>query len=196
MIALFIQLLMFISPIISVLTIAAKFHELRQAGSSRQWPSTSATIKKVTLVETTQKIQDKLLYQVQLELQYNVDGRVYQTIQPSFDAQGRHTGPKIWARESMARYRVDGQLPLFYNPKQPKQATLKAGHTAIDKTRWIMISGVMLLFSFLMCLFGTSALARTYLGIEGASGLAVGLLAFLITAALGGLIALLFTSEA
>lgn len=195
MIALFIQLLMLISPAIVVVTIVAKFNELRRASASIQWPSTTAVIKKVTFVETNQKFENKSLYQLRLDLAYTVDGRSYQTSQRPFDANGLDIGPKPWVREMGLLYRPEKPIPLFYNPQRPQQATLKAGHTDLSKNRWIVISSVMALFSFVMCLFGSSALIRTYLDVEGSMSLAFGVLMFLIMAILGGLVSLLLADN-
>jgi uncharacterized integral membrane protein len=191
MIALLIQLLMLITPAICAATIALKYDELKRAGASVQWPSVKATVTNATIIDTGKKANGQNLYQPEISLAYEHEGQTVTVKQRPSDDKNRREGSKQWARELALAYKPDTAVRLYLNPQRPKQATLQPGQTAVNKSKWTVISAVMLLFSFLLCLMAVMGMANEYLTVSTAVSLILGIVAFGFMLMLGILVYLL-----
>lgn len=191
MIALLIQLLMIFTPAISAVTIGLKIDELKRAGASKEWPLVKAAVTNSTIVDTGKKQKGQNLYQSEISLSYSVDGESYTVKQRPSDANGQREGTKQWAREVALQYRPDTAVRLYVNPQQPKQATTQPGQTTVDKSRWTVIGAVMMFFSFILCVLGTTALTQRYLTVSTAVSFILGIVVFGMMLMLGFLLYLL-----
>jgi hypothetical protein len=191
-IALLIQLLMIITPAVSAVTIGLKIDELRRAGASREWPAVKAVVTNSTIVDTGKKYKGQNLYRAEITLSYSVDGHGYTVKQRPSDAQGLNEGSKQWAREVALQYKPDTAVRLYPNPQRPKQATMQPGHTTVNKTQWTIIGSLMMVFSFILCVLGTTAITQDYLTVSTAVSIVLGIVVFGMMLMLGFLLYLLF----
>ncbi len=191
MIALLIQLLMIFTPAVSAVTLGLKYDELKRAGASKEWPAVKAAVTNNTIVDTGKKQKGQVLYQPEISLSYGVEGKSYMVKQRLTDGNGLREGSKQWAREVALQYKPDTAVRLYYNPQRPQQATIQPGQTTVDKNRWLVIGGVMLFFSFILCVLGVIAITQTYATVSTAVSFILGIVAFGIMLILGFLFYLL-----
>lgn len=191
MIATLIQLFMFITPVISALTLAMKREEVKRAGESVAWPAVKAQITGVQLVPTGKKYKEQPLYRLEVAVKYRFDEQIHTARLNPADESGLAEGPKQWARELALKYRPDTAVRLYANPQRPKQATLQPGVTTVSSARWMAIGGVMLFFSFVLHLLSVMALARRFFSLPSGTGFVLALVTFLVMLMLGALIFLL-----
>lgn len=192
MIALLIQLLMLITPAICAATVALKYDELKRAGASVQWPSVKARVTNAAVLDTGKKVKGQSVYQLEIRLTYEYEGQTYTMKQRPSDDKNRREGSKQWVRELALAYKLDTAVPLYVNPQRPKQATVQPGQTAVDKSKWTLISAVMLFFSFLLCLMAVMGMADEYLTVSTSVSLILGIMAFTFMLMLGFLVYLLY----
>ncbi len=190
-IGLLIQLLMIITPAISAVTLGLKYDELKRAGASKEWPAVKAAVTNSTIVDTGKKYKGQNVYQPEISLSYSVEGESYLVKQRPSDGKGVSEGSKQWAREVALQYKPDTAVRLYYNPQRPKQATTQPGYTTVNKNRWLVIGSVMLFFSFILCVLGTTGIAQDYLTVSTAVSLLLGVVLFGIMLLLGFLLYLL-----
>ena len=191
LIILLLMLLMFVTPTITMVTIGAKYAQLKRASASRSWPSVTGHISSSQIVPAGQGRGQKL-YRAEVEFSYTVDGETYSLRQQPTDRQGRQRGPKAWARQVSLAFKPDTAVPIYHAPGNPKRATLQPGHSSISAPRWYVIGGVMLLLSLGMHALSVSRLADTYLSLGGGSVLILTIITSLVTLMLGASFALLF----
>ncbi|HRQ40875.1 MAG TPA: DUF3592 domain-containing protein [Chloroflexota bacterium] len=191
MIALLIQLLMIITPAISAVTLGLKYDELKRAGASKEWPAVKAAVTNSTIVDTGKKQKGQNLYQPEISLSYSVEGKNYMVKQRPSATNGQREGTKQWAREVALQYKPDTAVRLYYNPQRPQQATVLPGQTTVNKNQWLVIGGVMLLFSFILCVLGVIAITQNYLAVSTAVSFILGIVAFGMMLMLGFLLYLL-----
>ena len=193
MIAILIQLMMFITPAICVVTIALKYDEVKRASQSISWPAVRAKIMDSQISATGKKYKGANLYSTEVTLAYAVDGETYQVKQYPADQKGLTDGPKQWARQLSLQYRPGKPVKLYYNPKRPKQATLQPGFTTVSSSKWMVIGVVMMIVSFILHMLSVYALSNRFLeNITRSSSLVLGLITFTVTIIVGVLIFLIF----
>lgn len=195
LIILLIMLLMFATPTITLVTIGAKFAELKRAGASRSWPSVTGHITSSRIVPAGQS-RGQNLYRAEVEFSYVVNGETFSLRQQPTDSQGRRRGPKAWARQVSLAFKPDTTVPIYHAPGNPRRATLQPGQSSISAPRWYVIGGVMLLLSLGMHALSVSRLADTYLNLGGDSVLILTIITGLVTLMVGASFALIFRGQA
>ncbi len=191
MIAILIQLLMFFTPTISAVTLAMKYDEVKRAGTSKAWPVVRATISTSDIEPSGKKYKGINLYYPEVTLSYEVEGKNYTTKERPKNKDGLAEGSKQWARELALKYKPGTAVRLYYNPKRPKQATVRPGVTTINSNKWMVIGGVMLFFSFIIHILSVQALSRRFLELTTATNALLGVVTFIFTLIIGVLIYLL-----
>lgn len=191
MIATLIQLFMFITPVISALTLAMKREEVKRAGDSVAWPAVKAKIIDVKLVPTGKKYKGQPLYRLDVTVKYRFEEQTYTARLNPADDTGLAEGPKQWGRDLALKYRPDTAVRLYVNPKRPKQATLQPGVTTVSSARWMIIGGVMLFFSFILHLLSVLALSQRFFSLSSTTGFVLAMITFTVMLMLGVLIFML-----
>lgn len=190
MIAIFIQLLMFFTPTICVVTLALKYAELKRASASNNWPIVKSTITDSTIETTGKKYKGQNLYCPLVTMTYEIEGKTYTAKERPSSKDGLTEGPKQWARELALKYKPGTAVRLYYNPKRPKQATVRPGVTTVNANKWLVIGAVMLFFSFILHMLSALALGSRFLTLSSSTSTVLGVITFVFTLLIGGLIAL------
>lgn len=180
--SLLVLLLMFITPVISVLTVVLKFTETRRAVS---WPQVMGQITDVRLLQSGQT------YQPEVDIAYTVGETSYTSRQRPVGPNGQSKGSKAWARELSLQFKPGTAVSLYYDPARPKRATLTPRQMEAHSTRWQVTSGFMILLSIAMHLIGSRALLTNYLSLSGSSILVSVAITTVVTLLLGVALALL-----
>lgn len=180
--SLLVLLLMFITPVISVLTVVLKFTETRRAVS---WPQVRGQITEVRLLQNGQQ------YQPEVDIAYAVGETSYTSRQRPVGPNGQSKGSKAWARELSLQFKPGTAVPLYYDPARPKNATLAPRNMEALSTRWQVTSGLMILLSIGMHVIGSRALLTNYLNLSGSSILVSVAITTVVTLLLGAALALL-----
>lgn len=180
--SLLVLLLMFITPVISVLTVVLKFTETRRAVS---WPQVRGQVTEVRLLQNGQQ------YQPEVDIAYAVGETRYTSRQRPVGPNGQSKGSKAWARELSLQFKPGTAVPLYYDPARPKNATLTPRHMEALSPRWQVTSGLMILLSVVMHIIGSRALLTNYLNLSGSSILVSVAITTVVTVMLGAALALL-----
>ncbi len=180
--SLLVLLLMFITPVISVLTVVLKFAETRRAVS---WPQVRGQVTEVRLLQNGQQ------YQPEVDIAYAVGETRYTSRQRPVGPNGQSKGSKAWARELSLQFKPGTAVPLYYDPAHPKNATLTPRHMEALSPRWQVTSGLMILLSVVMHIIGSRALLTNYLNLSGSSILVSVAITTVVTVMLGAALALL-----
>ncbi|MCC6603038.1 MAG: DUF3592 domain-containing protein [Anaerolineae bacterium] len=180
--SLLVLLLMFITPVISVLTVVLKFAETRRAVS---WPQVRGQVTEVRLLQNGQQ------YQPEVDIAYAVGETRYTSRQRPVGPNGQSKGSKAWARELSLQFKPGTAVPLYYDPARPKNATLTPRHMEALSPRWQVTSGLMILLSVVMHIIGSRALLTNYLNLSGSSILVSVAITTVVTLLLGAALALL-----
>ena len=180
---LLILLLMFVTPVISVMTVMLRFSEIKQAAN---WPQISGEVTDVLLRQSGSE------YQPLLEIAYTVDGQSYSSRQVPVSKTGQAKGSKKWAREFSLQLKPGTAVSLYYDPNRPKRAALNRQSMQGDSTRLKITSSIMILLSIGIHLLGARGLIANYLNLTGSS-IAIAMListvvTLLVCAALGLLV--------
>ncbi len=173
---LIILLLMFITPIISVMTILLRFAEKRQAVT---WPQTSGQVTDVRLLQSGRE------YQPLLEVSYTVDGQSYSSRQHPVSKTGQAKGSKQWARELSLQYKPGTAVAIYYDPNRPKRATLHPQKMQASDSRLQLTSAAMLLLSIGIHLLGARGLIANFLALSGSTVFIAMLISTVVTVLLG-----------
>lgn len=173
---------MFITPVISVLTVVLKFAETRRAVS---WPQVRGQVTEVRLLQNGQQ------YQPEVDIAYAVGETRYTSRQRPVGPNGQSKGSKAWARELSLQFKPGTAVPLYYDPARPKNATLTPRHMEALSPRWQVTSGLMILLSVVMHIIGSRALLTNYLNLSGSSILVSVAITTVVTLLLGAALALL-----
>lgn len=180
--SLLVLLLMFITPVISVLTVVLKFTETRRAVS---WPQVRGQVTEVRLLQSGQQ------YQPEVDIAYAVGETRYTSRQRPIGPTGQSKGSKAWARELSLQFKPGTAVPLYYDPARPKNATLTPRHMEALSTRWQVTSGLMILLSIGMHVIGSRALLTNYLNLSSSSVWISVAITTVVTLMLGAALALL-----
>lgn len=180
--SLLVLLLMFITPVISVLTVVLKFTETRRAVS---WPQVRGQVTEVRLLQNGQQ------YQPEVDIAYAIGETSYTSRQRPVGPNGQSKGSKAWARELSLQFKPGTAVPLYYDPARPKNATLTPRHMEALSPRWQVTSGLMILLSVVMHIIGSRALLTNYLNLSSSSILVSVAITTVVTLLLGAALALL-----
>ena len=152
--SLFVLILMFITPVISVLTVVMKITETRRAVS---WPQVKGQVTDVRLLQHGQQ------YQPELDIAYTVGETSHTSRQRLVGTNGQSKGSKAWARELTLQFKPGTSVSLYYDPARPKRTTLTPRQMETTSTRWQVTSILMVLLSIVMHIIGSRALLKNYL---------------------------------
>lgn len=180
--SLLVLILMFITPIISVLSVVLKITETRQAVS---WPQVQGQVAEVRLLQSGQQ------YQPEVEIAYAVGETSYTSRQRPVGPNGQSKGSKAWARELSLQFKPGTAVPLYYDPARPKRATLTPHLSETSSTRWQVTSVIMIFLSIAMHIIGSRALLTNYLSLSGSSIWVSVAITTVVTLLLGAALALL-----
>ncbi len=181
-ITLLILILMFITPIISVMTVVLRFAEIKQ---SANWPQITGEVTDVRLSQSGRE------YQPLLEIAYTVDGEAYSSRQYPVSKSGKAKGSKKWAREFSLQFKPGTAVSLYYDPRRPKRATLSPQQMRTSDSRLQLTSGIMILLSVGIHLLGARGIIASYLDLSGSSVAITMLITTVVTLLLGGALGLL-----
>ncbi len=181
-ITLLILILMFITPVISVVTVMLRFSEAKLAAN---WPQTTGEVTDVRLLQSGSQ------YQPLLEISYTVNGQAYSSRQHPVSKSGQSKGSKNWAREFSLQFKPGTAVPLYYDPNRPKRATLSPQQMGTSDSRVQLTSGIMILLSVGLHLLGMRGLIANYLNLTGSSVAVAMLVSTVVILLLGGALGLL-----
>lgn len=181
-ITLLILLLMFITPIISVMTVMLRFSEIKRTAN---WPQITGEVTDVRLLQTGKE------YQPSLDIAYTVDGQAYSSRLHPVSKTGQAKGSKKWAREFSLQFKPGTAVPVYYDPSRPKRATLHPQQMGVNDSRLQITSGIMILLSVGIHLLGARGLIGNYLNLTGSSVVVTMLISTLVTVLLGAALGLL-----
>lgn len=181
-ITLLILLLMFVTPVISVMTVMLRFSEIKQAAN---WPQITGEVTDVLLRQSGSE------YQPLLEIAYTVDGQSYSSRQVPVSKTGQAKGSKKWAREFSLQFKPGTAVSLYYDPKRPRRATLHPQQIGVSDTRLQLTSSIMILLSIGIHLLGARGLIGNYLNLAGSSVAIAMLISTVVTLMLGVALGLL-----
>ncbi len=126
-------IILFVLVILNAIFLAIIFFTQRKVNAISEWPSTTATIQASEIELRSSSESGNTEYPV-VRYSYKVMGQEYQgrKISPGMEVGG--TG----ARSVVARYTVNAQVPVYYNPQDPTDAVLekKAGSQML---LWILL---------------------------------------------------------
>ncbi len=179
---LLVLILMFITPIISVMTVMLRFAEIKQAAN---WPQVSGEVTEVRLLQSGSQ------YQPLLEVSYEVAGETYSSRQHPVSKSGQAKGSKKWAREFSLQFKPGTAVTLYYNPRRPIQATLSPQQMRTTDSRLQLTSGIMILLSVGLHFLGAHGLIANYLDLSGSTVAITMIISTIVTLLLGGTLGLL-----
>jgi hypothetical protein len=181
-IALLLLLLLFISPIITVMASMLKFDEVKRAA---YWPQVMGEVTDVRLLQTSKQFQPLL------EVTYTVDGQSFSSRQHPVNKGGQAKGSKTWAREFSLQFKPGTAVAIFYDPNRPKRATLIPKQLNPNDSRKQLTSGIMILLSVGLHLLSAHAIIANYLDLSGGSVIVTMFISTAVTLLLGMALALL-----
>jgi hypothetical protein len=97
-----------------------------RTSAARRWPSTSGTVVDSRIIESED--DGDLYYHPEVQFRYQVNGKVYPSDQWAIGSRvvwgGQRRDPKK-AQSVVERYPAGRAVQVYYNPRQPEQATLE-----------------------------------------------------------------------
>ena len=178
--ALIILILMFITPVIVVMTVLLKFAEMKQAVS---WPQVLGEVTAVRLLQSGKQ------YQPELDVNYTIEEQLFASRQRPVSKSGQAKGSKKWARAFSLQFKPGTAVSIYYDPKRPKRSTLNPSQLQPNPTRWQLSSGLMILLSIGIHIISSRALIATYLSLSSSSVIVT--ITTIVTLLLGAALALL-----
>ena len=103
-------------------------YEINRAYESRSWPNTQGTITSSYIKKENRKDSNnsyKTTYYPKVNYQYQVEGKYYSCNRIAFG--GVSGGKRSKAKKVVDRYPSGKKVTVYYNPKDPGVAVLKAG---------------------------------------------------------------------
>lgn len=177
-----ILILMFITPVISVMTVLLKFAEIKNAVN---WPQAIGEVTAVRLLQSGKE------YQPELDVRYAVEEKLFANRQRPSSKSGQTKGSKQWAREFSLQFKPGTAVTLYYDPKRPKRATLTPNQLQPNSTRWQITSSLMLLLSITMHIIASQTLIVTYFNLSNSIMLIAVTITTMVTLLLGAAFTLL-----
>ena len=175
-------ILMFITPVISVMTIMLRLGEARQAVN---WPQVKGQVTDVRLLQSGSQ------YQPELDVTYTVANETYSSRQRPVGPNGQAKGSKAWAREFSLQFKPGTAVPLYYNPTQPKRATMSPKQMNASSSQTQLTSIIMIVIAVGLHLLGARGLIANFLSLSGSSVLVTMIITTIVTLLLGGALGLL-----
>ena len=175
-------ILMFITPVISVMTIMLRLGEARQAVN---WPQVKGQVTDVRLLQSGNQ------YQPELDVTYTVANETYQSRQRPVSPNGQAKGSKAWAREFSLQFKPETAVPLYYNPTQPKRATMSPKQMNASSSQTQLTSIIMIVIAVGLHLLGARGLIANFLNLSGSSVLVTMIITTIVSLLLGGALGLL-----
>ena len=175
-------ILMFITPIISVMTIMLRLGEARQAVN---WPQVKGQVTDVRLLQSGSQ------YQPELDVTYTVANETYSSRQRPVGPNGQAKGSKAWAREFSLQFKPGTAVPLYYNPTQPKRATMSPKQMNASSSQTQLTSIIMIVIAVGLHLLGARGLIANFLNLSGSSVLVTMIITTIVSLLLGGALGLL-----
>ncbi|MCB8925985.1 MAG: DUF3592 domain-containing protein [Ardenticatenaceae bacterium] len=175
-------ILMFITPIISVMTIMLRLGEARQAVN---WPQVKGQVTDVRLLQSGNQ------YQPELDVTYTVANETYSSRQRPVSPNGQAKGSKAWAREFSLQFKPGTAVPLYYNPTQPKRATMSPKQMNASSSQTQLTSIIMIVIAVGLHLLGARGLIANFLNLSGSSVLVTMIITTIVSLLLGGALGLL-----
>ena len=175
-------ILMFITPVISVMTIMLRLGEARQAVN---WPQVKGQVTDVRLLQSGSQ------YQPELDVTYTVANETYSSRQRPVSPNGQAKGSKAWAREFSLQFKPGTAVPLYYNPTQPKRATMSPKQMNASSSQTQLTSIIMIVIAVGLHLLGARGLIANFLNLSGSSVLVTMIITTIVTLLLGGALGLL-----
>ena len=175
-------ILMFITPIISVMTIMLRLGEARQAVN---WPQVKGQVTDVRLLQSGNQ------YQPELDVTYTVANETYSSRQRPVGPNGQAKGSKAWAREFSLQFKPGTAVPLYYNPTQPKRATMSPKQMNASSSQTQLTSIIMIVIAVGLHLLGARGLIANFLNLSGSSVLVTMIITTIVSLLLGGALGLL-----
>ena len=105
-------------------------YEIKGAYESRHWPSTPGTITSSSISKQTRRDSNhrtRTTYYPRVQYQYQVDGKHCTSDRIEFG--GASGGTRSKAKKLVDRYSPGKKVKVYYNPRDPEYAVLKAGFT-------------------------------------------------------------------
>lgn len=181
-ITLLVLILMFITPIISVMTVMLRAADKRWAAG---WPQTSGQVTDVRL------LQSGKLYQPELDVTYSVANETYVSRQRPISQTGQAKGSKTWAREFSLQFKPGTAVSVYYDPNRPKRATLNPQQLQAGSASLQFTSIAMILLAIGLHLLGARGLIGNFLNLASGSILITMIITTVVTLLLGGALGLL-----
>ena len=175
-------ILMFITPVISVMTIMLRLGEARQAVN---WPQVKGQVTDVRLLQSGNQ------YQPELDVTYTVANETYSSRQRPVSPNGQAKGSKAWAREFSLQFKPGTAVPLYYNPTQPKRATMSPKQMNASSSQTQLTSIIMIVIAVGLHLLGARGLIANFLSLSGSSVLVTMIITTIVSLLLGGALGLL-----
>ena len=175
-------ILMFITPIISVMTIMLRLGEARQAVN---WPQVKGQVTDVRVLQSGNQ------YQPELDVTYTVANETYSSRQRPVGPNGQDKGSKARAREFSLQFKPGTAVPLYYNPTQPKRATMSPKQMNASSSQTQLTSIIMIVIAVGLHLLGARGLIAHFLSLSGSSVLVTMIITTIVSLLLGGALGLL-----
>ena len=181
-ITLLIFLLMLITPIISVLTVMLRFSDMKRAAN---WPQVRGEVTDVRLLQSGSQ------YQPELDVAYTVENQAFSSRQRPVSQAGQAKGSKAWARELSLQFKPGTAVPLYYNPTQPKRATMSPKQMNASSSQTQLTSIIMIVIAVGLHLLGARGLIANFLNLSGSSVLVTMIITTIVSLLLDGALGLL-----
>ena len=175
-------ILMFITPVISVMTVMLRRGEAQQ---SVNWPQVKGQVTDVRLLQNGNQ------YQPELDVTYTVANETYSSRQRPVSPNGQAKGSKAWAREFSLQFKPGTAVPLYYNPTQPKRATMSPKQMNASSSQTQLTSIIMIVIAVGLHLLGARGLIANFLNLSGSSVLVTMIITTIVSLLLGGALGLL-----
>ncbi len=128
----------------------------RQALTARRWPQTTGWVVYSGIQEewvrtrryTSHRVSPARRYEAQVVVEYEVNGRRYRSERLHFGDHVLSSDPGP-AEKTAAHYPVGSEVPVFYNPANPVEASLKP---AVGRGTWIWWGTAVLLMLMLLAM--------------------------------------------
>lgn len=128
--------LILIFAAIGIYLIYSSYKSRQKAGESQQWPSTSGEITEARVTHSTHTDADDNRidsYSPYVRFTYQVSGQEFTGDKITFGLKQAFNQEQK-AQQALGRYQMGGQVSVYYNPDNPKEAVLErsAGNSSVS----------------------------------------------------------------
>ena len=142
-------------------------------------------------LENVRLLQSGNQYQPELDVTYTVANETYSSRQRPVSPNGQAKGSKAWAREFSLQFKPGTAVPLYYNPTQPKRATMSPKQMNASSSQTQLTSIIMIVIAVGLHLLGARGLIANFLNLSGSSVLVTMIITTIVSLLLGGALGLL-----